>query len=64
MKQDKWARQLHDKLVEHEMAAPEDLWVDIEAALQQAETPRKARFIFLRRWAVAASLGTLLATGG
>ena len=57
MKQDKWARQLHDKLAEHEMTAPEGLWTDIEAALQQAETlqksakaPQKARFIFMRRW--------------
>jgi hypothetical protein len=71
MKQDKWARQLHDKLAEHEMAAPEGLWADIEAALQKTETlqksaeaPQKARFIFMRRWAVAASLVTLLATGG
>ena len=71
MKQDKWARQLHDKLAEHEMTAPEGLWTNIEAALQQTETlqksakaPQKARFIFMRRWAVAASLVTLLATGG
>lgn len=71
MKQDKWARQLHDKLAEHEMTAPEGLWTDIEAALQQAETlqksaetPQKARFISMRRWAVAASVVTLMATGG
>ena len=71
MKQDKWARQLHDKLAEHEMTAPEGLWTNIEAALQQTETlqksakaPQKARFIFMRRWAVAASLVTLLVTGG
>ena len=35
MKQDKWTKQLHDKLAEHEMAAPEGLWADIEAALAQ-----------------------------
>ena len=33
MKQDKWTQQLHDKLAEHETAAPPDLWADIEAAL-------------------------------
>lgn len=78
MKQDKWTQQLHDKLANHQVAAPEGLWADIEAALQQAEAlqspaeapqktieaPRKARFISLRRWAVAASLVTALATGG
>ena len=33
MKQDKWTQQLHDKLAEHETAAPDGLWDDIEAAL-------------------------------
>ena len=33
MNQDKWTQQLHDKLAEHETAAPDGLWDDIEAAL-------------------------------
>ena len=69
MKQDKWTQQLHDKLAEHEMAAPEGLWADIEAALEQQPIPqqstsRKARFMPLRRLAVAASLAAILVGGG
>ena len=33
MNQDKWTQQLHDKLAEREVAPPDDLWADIEAAL-------------------------------
>lgn len=67
MKQEKWIEQLRDKLADHEMAAPEGLWEDIEAALPellQDQKPPKARFVALRRWAVAASLVALIATGG
>ena len=64
MKQDKWTQQLHDKLAEHETAAPEGLWADIEAALQQQPQPRQSRFMALRRWAVAASLAALMLGGG
>ena len=64
MKQDKWTQQLHDKLVEHEMAAPEGLWDDIKAALAQQQIARRARFVAMRRWAVAASLAALLLGGG
>ena len=64
MKQDKWTQQLHDKLAEHETAAPEGLWADIEAALQQQPQPRPSRFVALRRWVVAASLATLMLGGG
>ena len=74
MKQDQWTQQLHDQLAQHETAAPDDLWADIEAALQQqqtaghtqpskAEKPSRSRFIALRRWAVAASLAAA-ALGG
>lgn len=63
MKQDKWTQQLHDKLAEHETAAPEGLWADIEAALQQQPQPRQSRFMALRRWAVAASLAALMLGG-
>lgn len=63
MKQDKWTKQLHDKLADHEVAAPEGLWADIEAALPKSVAPQKARFMTLRRWAVAASMLALLATG-
>ena len=67
MNQDKWTQQLHDKLAEREVAPPDDLWADIEAALptspKAGQKPR-ARFVPLRRWAVAASLALLLAGGG
>ena len=70
MKQDKWTQQLHDKLADHQVAAPEGLWSNIEAALDRqaqpaAEKPaaRKPRFIALRRWAVAASIAALVVGG-
>lgn len=63
MNQDEWIKQLHDKLADREVAAPEGLWDDIEAALSQSVVPQKARFMTLRRWAVAASVAALLATG-
>ena len=61
MKLDKWTQQLHDKLAEHEVAPPDDLWADIEAALP---TPRKSRFVALRRWAAAAAVAALMIGGG
>ena len=64
---DKWTQQLHDKLAEREVAPPDDLWADIEAALPKdlagSKKPR-ARFVPLRRWAVAATLALLVAGGG
>ena len=67
MNQDKWTQQLHDKLAEREVAPPDDLWADIEAALPtspEANQKPRARFIPLRRWAIAASLALLIAGGG
>ena len=74
MKQDKWTQQLRDKLADYEPAAPEGLWDDIEAAfakqipaeqaLARKVDARRARFITMRRWAVAASLAALLLGGG
>ena len=61
MKQDKWTQQLHDKLAGHEVAPPDDLWADIEAALP---APRKSRFVALRRWAAAAAVAALMIGGG
>ncbi len=61
MKPEKWTQQLRDKLAEHEMPAPADLWANIEAALPQQ--PRRPRFVALRRWAVAASVAVLLGSG-
>ena len=64
---DKWTQQLHDKLAEREVAPPDDLWADIEAALPKdlagSKKPR-ARFVPLRRWAVAATLALLVVGGG
>ena len=71
MNRDKWIQQLHDKLAEHEVPAPEDLWADIEAALEQAplsspnrETLRKSRHVALRRWTAAAAVAALMLGGG
>jgi hypothetical protein len=71
MNRDKWIQQLHDKLAEHEVPAPEDLWADIEAALEQAplsspnrETLRKSRREALRRWTAAAAVAALMLGGG
>ena len=72
MNRDKWIQQLHDKLAEHEVPAPEGLWADIEATLaEQAplsspdrETLRKSRHVALRRWAVAAAFAALMLGGG
>ena len=67
MKQDQWTQQLHDKLAEHEMAAPDDLWADIEAALEQVPVSplhrEKSRFVALRRWTAAAAVALLLGGG-
>jgi hypothetical protein len=52
MKMDKWTQQLHDKLAEREVAPPDDLWADIEAALPKDLAGNKkprARFVPLRR---------------
>lgn len=68
MNMDKWTQQLHDKLAEREVAPPDDLWADIEAALPTGAASdgdqSRARFVSLRRWAVAASLALLVAGGG
>ncbi|MBO4720919.1 MAG: outer membrane beta-barrel protein [Prevotella sp.] len=67
MNQEKWIEQLRDKLADHKVAPPEGMWDEIEAALpelMQNQQPKKARFVPLRRWLVAAGLVALLATGG
>lgn len=67
MNKDKWTQQLHDKLADREVAAPDDLWADIEAALSKAPMEKgaqKSLLIPLRRWAIAASVVALVAGGG
>lgn len=67
MNKDKWTQQLHDKLADREVAAPDDLWADIEAALPKAPMEKgtpKSLLIPLRRWAIAASVVALVAGGG
>lgn len=76
MKQDEWTQQLYDKLAQHEIAAPDDLWAEIEAALQQQQTAAshsqtsktkkssRSRFVALRRWAVAAAFAATALGGG
>ena len=63
MKQDRsdWTQQLREKLAEHETAAPEGLWADIEAALPKQ--PQRARRVAMWRWAAAAAVVVLLGTG-
>lgn len=76
MKQDPWTQQLYEQLAEHETAAPEGLWEDVEAALAhqsgtaatqsgQARQPKptRSRFVALRRWAVAAAVAALMLGG-
>ena len=62
MEQDKWTQQLHDKLAEHETAAPEGLWTDIEAAIGRQSEKREVRLFPRIRWA-AASLALLVMAG-
>ena len=64
MKQEEWIRQLHDKLANHQAEAPEELWADIEAKLQNQAKPVPARFVSWRRWAAAASLLIVLSGAG
>ncbi len=64
MKQEEWIRQLHDKLANHQVEAPEGLWADIEAKLQNQAKPVPARFVSWRRWAAAASLLIVLSGAG
>ena len=64
MKQEEWIRQLHDKLANHQTEAPEELWADIEAKLQNQAKPVPARFVSWRRWAAAASLLIVLSGAG
>ena len=61
MKQD-FTEQLRQKLADYEMPAPQGLWDDIDAALQQ--TSRRARIVSLRRrLAAAAAVLVLLSSG-
>ena len=64
MKQEEWTRQLHDKLANHQVEAPEGLWADIEAKLQNQAKPVPARFVSWHRWAAAASLLIVLSGAG
>lgn len=75
MTQEDWTKQLRDKLADHEVSAPADLWADIEARLQQEgimqssekEAPKRpARLIPLwgKRIAVAAAfIGVITCNG-
>lgn len=64
MKQDKWTKQLRNQLANHEVAAPDDLWDGIEAALVQQPKPRPSRFVLWRRWSAAAAVAAVLLGGG
>ena len=64
-----WTEKLRDRLENHQVAAPDDLWTGIEARLDAVEEkkgaapeePRKRRAVLvpLRRWGVAAAIAAL-----
>ncbi len=62
MKKEEWIKQLHDRMGNHEEAAPEGLWEKIEAALPATEKAQK-RSLPWRRWAAAAAVAALLLGG-
>lgn len=62
MKKEEWIKQLHDRMSNHEEAAPEGLWEKIEAALPATEKAQK-RSLPWRRWAAAAAVAALLLGG-
>ncbi len=65
MKQEAWIKQLRDRLADHEVAAPEDLWADIEAKLAQQAAPKHPRIVPLwGRWAAAAAVLAGVIMGG
>lgn len=65
MKQEAWIKQLRDRLADHEVAAPEDLWADIEAKLAQQAAPKRPRIVPLwGRWAAAAAVLAGVIMGG
>ena len=64
-----WTEKLRDRLENHQMAAPDDLWAGIEAGLDAAGKPstgprkRGAVVTQLRRWGVAAAVAALAVMG-
>lgn len=65
MKQEAWIKQLRDRLADHEVAAPADLWADIEAKLAQQAAPKRPRIVPLwGRWAAAAAVLAGVIMGG
>ena len=62
MKQEDWTQQLKDKLADHQVAPPDDLWNAIEARLDEAQ-PRRRVTPLWHRWAAAAVMALLLAGG-
>ena len=68
-----WTEKLRDRLENHQVAAPDDLWAGIEAGLDAARQPsmgegrdsrkRRAVLVPLRRWGVAAAIAALVIVG-
>jgi len=66
-----WTQRLREKLADHEVAAPADLWAGIEAKLAQRQAPKQATkqrahvVPLWGRWAAAAAVvaGILLGAG-
>lgn len=64
-KHNDWIEQLRDKMDGFEEPTPEGLWQDIETALSQdAQQPRRALIIPVRKWAAAAAVAAILIGGG
>ena len=62
MKQEDWTQDLRQRLADHEEAAPEGLWADIEGALER-QPKRPTLLVRLRRWGVAAAVVGIVAGG-
>jgi len=62
MKQEDWTQSLRQRLADHEEAAPEGLWADIEDALNR-QPKRPTLLVRLRRWGVAAAVVGIVAGG-
>ena len=54
-----WTERLRNRLENHQVAPPDDLWAGIEAGLEAKQGGRRATVVGLRRWGVAAAVALL-----
>lgn len=62
MKQEEWTKRLDQRMAGYQKQPSRDLWEGIESSLNKQEKAY-ARFVSLRRWAVAAVLAGLIFSG-